>query len=286
MKIGASTWLWVSPLTMSAAEELLPRIAKLGFDAVELPIEDPSMVDARQIRRIAADHDLTVSVCGAFGPGRDLTNSDASVRQSTLDYIRTCLDFAVDVGAPMLCGPLYAEVGKRRQLPEAARQAEWNLAVEGIRQACEEAGKRDLRIAIEPINRFETDLVHTAADAVRMARDVDHPAAGVMLDSFHMTIEEDDLEQAVLTAGNLLIHMQVSENQRGIPGTGLTDWPALARALQTIGYRGIVSIESFTPENRDLAGAVCIWNRRAPDQDTFAREGLQFLKQHFTNLPQ
>lgn len=283
MKIGASTWLWVSPLTTIAAEELLPRIAALGFDAVELPLEDPSILDADLIRKIASDLDLTVSVCGAFGPGRDLTNSDASVRRSTLDYIRTCLDFAVEVGAPMLCGPLYAEVGKRRQLPEAARQAEWNLAVEGIRHACEEAGKRKLRIAIEPINRFETDLVHTAADAVRMARDVAHPAAGVMLDSFHMTIEEDNLEQAVLTAGDLLIHMQVSENQRGIPGTGLTDWPALARALRAIGYQGVVSIESFTPENRDLAGAVCIWKRRAPDQDTFAREGLQFLKQHFNH---
>lgn len=283
MKIGASTWLWVSPLTTFTAEKLLPRIAALGFDAVELPLEDPSIIDAGAIRKIAGDLDLTVFVCGAFGPGRDLTSANTAVRRSTLDYIRTCLDFAAEVGAPMLCGPLYAEVGKRRQLPESARQAEWNLAVEGIRQSCEEADGRNLRIAIEPINRFETDLVHTAADAVRMARDVDHPAAGVMLDSFHMTIEEDDLEQAVLTAGDLLIHMQVSENQRGIPGTGLTDWPALARALRAIGYRGVVSIESFTPENRDLAGAVCIWKRRAPDQDAFAREGLQFLKQHFNH---
>ena len=242
------------------------------------------LVDARRVRQIAHDHGLAVSVCGAFGPGRDLTNADARVRQATQDYIKACLDFAVEVGAPMFCGPLYAEVGKRRQLPEAERRAEWQLAVAGVRQACEAAAERKLRIAIEPLNRFETDLVHTAADAVRMARDVDHPAAGVMIDSFHMTIEEDNLERAVLAAGPHLLHVQVSENQRGIPGTGLTDWAGFARGLRTVGYRGLVVIESFTPDNRDLAGAVCIWNRRAPDQDAFARQGLQFLKTHFSPL--
>ena len=279
--IGASTWLWTSPLTTVAAETLLPRIARLGFRAVELPLEDPALVDPRKVRQIAQDHGIAVSVCGAFGPGRDLTNAEARVREATQDYIVRCLDFAVEVGAPMFCGPLYAEVGKRRQLPEAARLAEWQLAVAGIRQACEAAAARKLRIAIEPLNRFETDLVHTAADATRMARDVDHPAVGVMLDSFHMTIEEDNLERAVRTAGAQLLHVQVSENQRGIPGTGLTDWATLVRGLRAIDYRGLVVIESFTPDNRDLAGAVCIWNRRAPDQDTFAREGLRFLEQQF-----
>ena len=278
MTIAASTWLWVSPLTTGAAESLLPRIAGMGFDAVELPVEDPALLDPARIRALAADHGLGLSVCGVFGPGRDLTHADAAVRNATLDYLRTCLDFAAEVGAPMICGPLYSEVGKRRQLPDAERQDEWKLAVEGVRSTCEEAAQRNLRVAIEPINRFETDLVHTAADAVRMARDTGHPAAGVMLDSFHMTIEEDDLEQAILTAGDLLIHMQVSENQRGVPGTGLTDWAALARGLDRVGYRGMVTIESFTPENRDLAAAVCIWKRRVPDQDTFARQGLSFLR--------
>ena len=281
MQIGASTWLWVSPLTTAAAETLIPRIAQLGFAAVELPLEDPALLDARRIGQLLKEHGLKPSVCGVFGPGRDLTNADAAVRRATQDYIARSLDFAVAVGAPMFCGPLYAEVGKRRQLPEAARRAEWDLAVAGIRQACEAAAVRGLRIAIEPLNRFETDLVHTAADAVRMARDVAHPAAGVMIDSFHMTIEEDSLEQAVLAAGPHLLHVQVSENQRGIPGTGLTDWAGLARGLRAVNYRGLVVIESFTPDNRDLAGAVCIWKRRAPDQDTFARQGLSFLQKHF-----
>jgi len=282
MIIGATTWLWISPLTTVSAEALIPRIAELGFGAVELPLEDPALLDAGHIRRLLADHNLKPSVCGAFGPGRDLTHADPGVRQSTHDYIERCLDFAAEIGAPALCGPLYSEVGKRRYLPEAERRAEWSLAAEGVHAACVAAATRGRRIAIEPINRFETDLVNSVADGVRFARDVAHPAAGVMIDSFHMTLEEDNLEAAIRSAGDLLIHVQVSENQRGVPGTGLTDWAGFARGLAAVKYDGMVVIESFTPENRDLSAAVCIWNRRAPDQDTFARDGLAFLQRTFT----
>ncbi|HEY0968349.1 MAG TPA: sugar phosphate isomerase/epimerase family protein [Opitutaceae bacterium] len=281
MIIGATTWLWVSPLTTAAAEDLIPRVAKLGFGAIELPLEDPSLIDAKRIGRLLTDHHLKASVCGAFGPGRDLTHADASVRRSTLDYIERCLDFAAEIDAPALCGPLYSEVGKRRYLPDAQRRAEWSLAVEGVHAACVAAAKRGKRIAIEPINRFETDLVNSVADGVRFARNVAHPAAGVMIDSFHMTLEEDNLEAAIRSAGDLLVHVQVSENQRSVPGTGLTDWAAFARGLAAVKYQGMVVIESFTPENRDLAAAVCIWKHRVPDQDTFAREGLAFLQRTF-----
>jgi D-psicose/D-tagatose/L-ribulose 3-epimerase len=267
------------------AEQLVPKIAQLGFQSVELPLENIDLLDPRRIRTLLGDHGLRPSVCGVFGPGRDLNNADATIRRATLDYIERALDFAAVVGGPTLCGPLYAEVGKRRPLPDDQRRREWDLAVEGVRAACEIAASRNVRIAIEPINRFETDLVNTVADAVRLARAVSHPNAGVMIDSFHLTIEEADLEQAIRTAGDLLCHVQVSENHRGIPGTGLTDWAAFRRGLEAVDYRGLVVIESFTPENRELAGAVCIWQRRAPDQDTFARQGLAFLQTLFHLAP-
>lgn len=280
--LGASTWLWTSPLTTETAERLLPHLASLGCSVVELPLEDLDLLDGRRIAQVLRDTGLTPAVCGAFGPGRDLTHPSDAVRTSTLRYIEGCLEFGATVGAEVLGGPLYSEVGKRRPLPPEQRAAEWDLAVAGVRAAAELAAARGLRIAIEPINRFETDLVNTVADAVRLARATQHPAAGVMVDSFHLTIEEADLEQALATAGDLLWHVQVSENHRGIPGTGLTDWAAFRRGLEAVRYRGPVVIESFTPDNRELAGAVCIWNRRAPDQDTFAREGLAFLQRLFS----
>jgi len=278
---GASTWLWTSPYR-SANVELLENIAALGFKAVELPIEDPALIDAAALRPVLKALDLKVHVCGAFGPGRDLTHSDAAVRASGRAYITACLDIAAELGAGFFAGPMYSEVGKARQLPDDEREREWDLAVSELRQMSVEAAARGLAIALEPINRFETDLVNTTADSLRMIRDIDHPAAKVMIDSFHMTLEEADLGAAIRAAGKDLIHVQVSENHRGVTGTGLTPWNVFRNALREIHYEGSVVIESFTPDNRDLAGAVCIWKRFTPTQDEFAARGLAFLQQLFS----
>ena len=277
---GASTWLWTSPFS-SDQIPLLENIAGLGFKAVELPIEDPALINADSLRPVLKDLGLKAHVCGAFGGERDLTHPDAAVRAGCHDYLTACLDIAEKLDAGFLAGPMYSAVGKARQLPEDERKREWDLAVSELRTASKAAADRGLALAIEPINRFETDLVNTTADALRMIRDIDHPAAKVMIDSFHMTIEESDLGAAIRAAGKDLIHVQVSENHRGVTGTGLTPWTDFRDALRDIGYSGSIVIESFTPENRDLAGAVCIWKRFTATQDEFASRGLAFLQQLF-----
>jgi D-psicose/D-tagatose/L-ribulose 3-epimerase len=278
---GASTWLWTSPFD-STQTALLKRIAELGFTAVELPIEDPALVDAAALAPLLADLGLKVHVCGAFGPGRDLTAPDAAARAGARAYINACLDIAQQLDAGFLAGPMYSQVGKARQLPEDERRREWDLAVSELRLVSADAAERGLAIALEPINRFETDLVNTTADSLRMIRDIAHPAAKVMIDTFHMTIEEANIGDAIRAAGADLIHVQVSENHRGVTGTGLTPWTDFRDALRDISYSGSIVIESFTPDNRDLAGAVCIWKRFTPTQDEFASRGLAFLKDLFS----
>ena len=179
---------------------------------------------------------------------------------------------------------MYSAVGKARMLKPDARKAEWELAVKNLQRACEMAAARDLKIALEPLNRFESDLVNTAEDVVRMVNDINHPAARIMLDSFHMSIEERNAGSAIVTAGDKLIHLQVSENYRGAPGTGQTPWNDYRKGLEQIGYEGIVTIESFTTENVELAGAVCFWTPKAESQDIFATEGLRFLKKWATEM--
>lgn len=277
---GASTWLWTSPFD-SSQTALVEKIAALGFGAIELPVEDASLIDAAALAPVIAGTGLKVHVCGAFGPGRDLTDPDPSVRASTQGYLASLMDIATTLGAGFIAGPMYSRVGKARQLPEAERRREWDLAVSELHTAAIEAGNRGLALAIEPINRFETDLVNTAADAVRMVRDIAHPAAKMMIDTFHMTIEESNLGDAIRHAGKDLIHVQVSENHRGVTGTGLTPWTDFRDALREINYSGSIVIESFTPDNRDLAGAVCIWKRFTANQDEFASRGLDFLKNLF-----
>jgi len=250
----------------------------MGYDAVEIPVEYPELIDREKVKQALLENDLQAIVCGAFGPTRDLTNDDPAVHQVCFDYITECFKLCNAWDAKFLAGPMYSAVGKARMVSPEQRKIEWELAVKNIRKVCEMAQLHGLKIALEPLNRFESDLINTAADVMRLIKDVNHLAAKVLLDGFHMAIEEHDLEAAIVLVGDKLIHVQVSENYRGTPGTGQTPWNSFKTGLKKINYTGVVSIESFTPEIKELAGAVCIWKNLAESQDVFAQDGLTYLK--------
>ncbi|RPD41990.1 sugar phosphate isomerase/epimerase family protein [Chitinophaga barathri] len=277
IRLGVSTWLWTSPFT-TATVSLFPKIRAMGYEAVEIPVEYPEQIDARTVRQALEDNGLEPVVCGAFGPTRDLTHEDPAVHEHCFNYIRQCFDLCHAWGAGFVAGPMYSAVGKARMVPPEQRKTEWDRAVRNLRKICLEAEAAGLALALEPLNRFESDLVNTAEDVKRLVTDIGHPAAGILLDGFHMSIEEKNMEEAIVTAGDRLLHVQVSENYRGVPGTGQTPWDSLRRGLERVGYKGVVSIESFTPEIKELAGAVCIWKNLADSQDGFAENGYQFLK--------
>lgn len=279
VKFGASTWLWTSPFSTGQADALFSKISAMGYDAVEIAVEDPALLDVKQLKTLLQRHHLDALICGAFGPDRDLTADAVALQKTGLQYIEECLDICVALGASFFAGPMYSAVGKARMLSPDQRKTEWDRAVTNLQKVCGMAAERGLRIALEPLNRFESDLVNTAADALRMIADIDHPAAGLMLDGFHVNIEEPSIRDAVAAAGDKLLHVQVAENYRGTPGTGETNWSNWYQALEAINYRGVVSVESFTPDNKELAAAVCVWKPLAASQDQFASQGLEFLKQ-------
>ena len=277
IKLGVSTWLWTSPFTTETVE-LFPKIKSMGYDAVEIPVEYPEKIDGKKVKEALRKNGLDPIVCGAFGPTRDLTNDDSAVHQNCFNYIEECFKLCVEWDAKFLAGPMYSAVGKARMVSPEQRKVEWDRAVTNLRKVCQMAQDKGLMIALEPLNRFESDLINTAEDALRLIKDINHPSAKVLLDGFHMAIEEPDLEKAITSVGDKLIHVQVSENYRGTPGTGQTPWYAFKNGLDKINYSGVVSIESFTPEIKELAGAVCIWKNLAKSQDGFASEGITFLK--------
>jgi D-psicose/D-tagatose/L-ribulose 3-epimerase len=274
---GVTTWLWTSPFTTDTVA-LFPKIKAMGYEVVEIPVEDPALIDAPKVKAALQANGLKPLICGAFGTSRDLTHEDPAYHQTCFDYITACFDLCEALGAGFLAGPMYSAVGKARLVSPEQKEIEWNRAVTNLRKVCEMAADRGLEIALEPLNRFESDLINTTEDVMRLIQDIDHPAAKVMIDGFHMNIEEPDIERAIRLAGDKLIHVQVSENYRGTPGTGQTRWDAFYRGLEAIGYQGTVTIESFTPQVKELAGAVCIWRPLVPSQDGFASEGLQFLQ--------
>lgn len=278
VKLGVSTWLWTSPFQTDEAASLFQKVSALGFDAVEIAVEEPKLLDVQVIKEELVKNNLGVIVCGAFGSSRDLTSDDERLQTNALSYIEECLTITAALGAKFFAGPMYSAVGKARMVSAEQKAIEWQRAVKNLRLVCDMAATKGLAIALEPLNRFESDLINNVDDVLRLINDIDHPAAGICLDMFHMNIEESDPEQAIRKAGDKLIHVQVSENYRGTPGTGNASWDAYYKGLSAINYAGAISIESFTPENQELAGAVCIWRNLAESQDAFAGNGNAFLR--------
>lgn len=277
LKFGVSTWLWTSPFRTDTVS-LFSRISEMGYDVVEIPVEDPGLIDVGTVKAALREFGLKAEICGAFGTSRDLTHDDPAFHKTSFDYIEAAMEIGYELGATVFAGPMYSAVGKARPVSPEQKKTEWGRAATNLNKVALMAAERGLQLGIEPLNRFESDLINTAEDVVALIKDINHPAAKIMLDGFHMNIEERNIEEAIKLAGDKLVHIQVSENYRGTPGTGQARWEDFKKGLEAIDYQGAICIESFTPEIKELAGLVCIWKPLATSQDAFAKEGLRFLK--------
>ncbi|ANS70570.1 putative sugar phosphate isomerase/epimerase [Streptomyces lincolnensis] len=276
--IGVNPWVWASPVDDEAMAELVPRIAAFGFDAVELPIEQPGDWDPARTRDLLAAYGLrAVGVCAVTSPGRDLVNAPPEVVASTVAYLKTCVDSAAAVGAPCVGGPVYAAVGRTWRMSPPEREACYAAVRRALRPVADYAGERGVSIGVEALNRYETSVVNTVEQAVEMIDGL--PAnVGLMIDTYHMNIEEADPYEALVTAGPHIKHVQASGTDRGAPGADHFDWPRFLAGLATTGYGGAVCIESFTAQNEAIATAASIWRPLAPSQDALARDGLSYLR--------
>lgn len=276
--IGINTWVWASPLTDATLDPLLDRIAELGFDAVELPLENVGDLGIDTVGAALERTGLSPYVVGAMAPGRDLVATDADTVTATQDYLRACIDLAAGIGAPTVCGPFYAATGRVWRLTAGERDTlygEWRAHLGPI---VDHAGERGVTLGIEPLNRYETSLVNTVDQALTGLDGLLGPALGLALDTYHLNIEERSSAAAIRTTGEHLAHLQVCGNDRGAPGGDQTDWPGILAALDEVGYAGPLNIESFTADNAAIATAASIWRPLAPTQDDLARDGLAFLR--------
>ncbi|MGD0092062.1 MAG: sugar phosphate isomerase/epimerase [Planctomycetota bacterium] len=278
LKIGVNAWVWTAPVNTESLMGPLKMAAKLGFDCLEIPVEDPGNFDAQKVKDALDAVGLQAVVCGAFGPSRDLTHEDPKYRKESLEYIRATLKLAEKWGSKVLAGPAYSAVGKRRQVTPEQKKVEWDLAVKGLREAGKMASDHGVKMALETLNRFETDLINTAEQLVHLLDDVDMKSVAAHLDTFHMHIEEKSISDAVKLVGKRLAHCHACENDRGAPGSGQVHWKEWAKALRKVDYDGAVVIESFTPDCKSIAAAAAIWRPLAKTQDALAKDGLKFLK--------
>jgi sugar phosphate isomerase/epimerase len=236
---------YIIPFKDEPLARSIERLARLGYDALEMPGE-PANYDLAEVRGLIAGNGLKVSaVCGRLtGPERDLTTAEAHHRAQAVDYFRGLVDMAAALGAPAI---VIGATAVRRAMPESAPEREWEWAVEGIARIADSAAGSAVKIAIEPWNRYETHLVNRIEQALRLRADAGRDNVGVMGDLFHMNIEESDIGAALRAAGPHLLNIHCADSNRRAPGHGHIDLVPAMAALQAIAYRHYVSVEFLPP---------------------------------------
>ena len=277
MKFGINTFLFASPFTNRSTRRFR-QFKAWGFDGVEIAIENPKDIDPVFVKAQLDRHGLVcTSVCACFPPSRDLRGTKAQ-QQATVTYMRQLVDIAGVLGTDIIMGPLYSATGRADAVSAAEYQRQWRTVRAHIKTICAHAKAHGKVICLEPLNRFETDFLNTVEQGLKMIREVKSPALKLLLDTFHMNIEEKHPAAAIRRAGQYVGHIHASASDRGTPGNDHVDWRGVAKALKDINYQGAVVIESFTRDVKVIARAAAIWRKIEPRRDDIARNGLAFLK--------
>ncbi|RDI75809.1 Sugar phosphate isomerase/epimerase [Gaiella occulta] len=275
LRYAVHAYAWTSSWS-NADLPIIDHVRELGLDAVEIPLMEPDKVDPAAIAARAQACGLEVLTSLALPEHADPSSEDKDVRRRGLELLTRCIDLTANMGASVFTGVVYSAIGRR--IDRRVEEADYERAAEVLKAAARHAQGRSVTIGLEPINRYETFLVNTAAQARRLLELIDEPNVGIHLDAYHMNIEEEDFYETTLSVVPHLVHFHLSESHRGIPGRGTVDWDAIMRALADGGYAGFVGLESFVDIAEAMRAATYVWRQLAPDSDTLVSEGLAYLK--------
>jgi len=256
---------------------LVAKVADMGFDGVEVPFNDLSILDPAATGKACQAAGVEMTACCVIMPGQSISSPDADERVRGVERLRKMVDITAEMGGNIVSGPLYAPVG--HLTGRARTEDEWNWCADGLAAGAEHAAAAGVTLVIEPLNRFETYLFNTAADATKLVESVGSENLKIQIDTFHGNIEEKDTAAAIRATGKWLGHFHASESDRGALGTGQVRWSEVFAALHEINYSGWVTIESFATGILDLCAAACIWREIYESADALATDGLAFLKQ-------
>lgn len=279
MQYGVNTWCWESPLSTEKFERLAPTVTERGFDLIEIPFTDLETYDFERMATVLDEHDLEVS---AIPTGYDLVHEDEEIRSEGVAFLEECISAMSVMGGTHLGVPVAVHDDTERygKSPEQ-RETDLDRLVEALADLSETAAAHDVVLGLEPLNRFETNLINTTEEGIDIVDRVDHDACTLLLDPFHMNIEDKDICESIEAAGSRLSHFHACANDRGTPGSGHIPWDDIATTFDDIGFTGPVVIETFTPYRESIARAECVWRPLAPSQDDIVDEGFIFLRELF-----
>ena len=276
MKTGFNLLLWTTHVTAEHTA-ILKGIKKAGYDTVEIPVFEGTPEYFARLGGLLDELGLERSAVSVIGPSaKNPLSADKASRVAAVDYVKWVIDCTEALGAHMIVGPMHSEIGYFSGHGPTA--AERKRGVSFHRRVGDYAAKKDVRFALEALNRFECYFLNTMAQLSDYLDEVDHPAIKALYDTFHANIEEKDPIAAIRTIKKHMIHVHISENDRGTPGKGHVPWEATYKALRAAKYDGWLTIEAFGRALPALAAATRVWRDFFPTRESVYIEGLKQMK--------
>ena len=277
MKIGINLLLYATSVTKKHVS-LLKAMKEAGADGVEIPTMEGKVSDYVELGKILDDLGLERTSSMAFvTPEQNPVSNCPKQRQGAVDHLNWLIDCAHAMGSTVMCGPMFQTIGQFTG--NSPTEVELARAAEALLHVADKAQSVGITLAVEPLNRFECYLLNTLKDGAAFTRRVNHPAVGVLFDTFHANIEEKDMVKAIREQGRGVIHhVHCSANDRGIPGEDHIPWQGVFGALNEIGYDGWFVLEAFGRSLPGLAAATKIWRDLFDAPLDVACKGIPFIK--------
>lgn len=252
---------------------VLEQIKSLGFDGVEIPVFNLNPADWQPWRDKLDDLELERLAVAINGPDANPLSSSEKMRMHALENNKKAIDCAEILGAKFLSGPFHSALGVFTGKP--ATEEEWKFGIRHIRTLADYAAGKNIKLGVEYLNRFESYLFTCTEEMLEFVHEVNHPHCNIMFDTFHANIEEKDMNEAIARCGDLLIHVQLSENDRSTLGKGHIDFENIVKTLKSMNYQGMLSIEAFSTKLQ----AANIWRKMFDSEYELMADSIAYLKE-------
>jgi D-psicose/D-tagatose/L-ribulose 3-epimerase len=282
--LGVHALVWAGDTSPASVEYAVAQTRKTGFDLLEISLHDSLNLDVAAARAQLTEAGLQVACSRGLAFDADVSSEDTAVVERGEKLLHDSLALTADLGGTHFTGALYSALGKYDRPLSSAGRAN---VVAVLGRLAKEARAKGMTLGLEICNRYETNVINTAHDALRLADDIGEDNVLIHLDTYHMNIEEDDLVRPVREVGDRLGYVHIGENHRGYLGSGHLDFTSFFHALHDIGYTGPITFESFSSAvvAAGLSNDLAIWRNLWNDGEDLARHARAFMAGHLTAVP-
>ena len=263
-------------------EDITPYIHKCkqaGYKSVEVSLLGQSPESAKEISKLANDLNISLTCTTGLSKNEDISSSNPVVQKNGVETLKRAIDMTSIMEANLLTGVVHAAWGVSNSLGKG-KEDKFKNSSNSIKKISSLLIEKNIKLGIEPLNRYESDFINTVDEGIRLCELIDHPNVGLLLDAYHMNIEEKNMCQSIEKAGDKLFHFQVAENDRGVPGSGSINWSEIIDTLKKINYKGCVSLEMFIQANVDTSKDLFTWRNIEDDPYDAIVRSFNFLSEH------